>query len=156
MTNQEAIEMLTAKAECIRREASGIDVDCNHRNCDECDLCYKQGTMGDQMEALGVAVSALQAQDLQPTCNQLATDCISRQAAIDRINKQREHLQPDVYPQDEIGDAAYRICAELIERLSSAQPEDCDTCKHGYFGDDQCERCRVRYPSHYERRTDEV
>jgi hypothetical protein len=78
MTNQEAIEMLTAKAECIRREASGIDVDCNHRNCDECDLCYKQGTMGDQMEALGVAISALQAQDLQPTCNNLATDAISR------------------------------------------------------------------------------
>ena len=32
--------------------------------------------------------------------------------------------------------------------------EDCDTCKHGYFGDAQCERCRVRYPSHYERRTE--
>ena len=32
------------------------------------------------------------------------------------------------------------------------QPEeDCDTCKHGYFGDRQCDNCRVRYPSHYER-----
>ena len=50
-------------------------------------------------------------------------DLISRQAAIDRINKQREHLQPDIYPQDKIGDAAYRICAEFIERLPSAQPE---------------------------------
>jgi CCR4-NOT transcriptional regulation complex NOT5 subunit len=49
-------------------------------------------------------------------------DLISRQAAIDRINKQREHLQPDVYPQDKIGDAAYRICSEFIERLPSAQP----------------------------------
>ena len=64
MTNQEAIEMLIAKAECTRRDSSGIDVDCNLRNCDECDLCYKQGTMGDQMEALGVAISALQAQDV--------------------------------------------------------------------------------------------
>ena len=35
----------------------------------------------------------------------------------------REHLQPDIYPQDKIGDAAYRICAEFIERLPSAQPE---------------------------------
>ena len=26
-------------------------------------------------------------QNLQPTCNQLATDCISRQAVLDRINK---------------------------------------------------------------------
>jgi hypothetical protein len=40
----------------------------------------------------------------------------------------------------------------------SAQPEpeeDCDTCKHGYFGDRQCDNCRVRYPSHYEREEDE-
>ena len=51
------------------------------------------------------------------------SDLISRQATIDRINKQREHLQPDIYPQDEIGDAAYRICAEFIARLPSAQPE---------------------------------
>ena len=49
------------------------------------------------------------------------SDLISRQAAIDRINKQREHLQLDVYPQDEIGDAAYRICSEFIERLPSAE-----------------------------------
>ena len=26
-----------------------------------------------------------------------------------------------------------------------------DTCKHGYFGGRQCDNCRVRYPSHYER-----
>ena len=61
--------------------------------------------------------------------------------------------------------AIYEICnepvawlmraAREIEKLPSAQPEDCDTCKHGYFGDEQCERCRVRYPSHYERRIDE-
>ena len=50
-------------------------------------------------------------------------ELISRQVAIDRINTQREHLEPDVYPQDKIGDAAYRICAEFIERLPSAQPE---------------------------------
>ena len=49
-------------------------------------------------------------------------DLISRRAVIDRINKQIEHLRPDIYPQDEIGDAAYRICAEFIERLPSAQP----------------------------------
>ena len=43
-----------------------------------------------------------------------------------------------------------------IMRFPSAQPEeDCDTCIHGYFGDSQCDNCRVGYPSHYERRTDE-
>lgn len=36
------------------------------------------------------------------------------------------------------------------------QPEeDCNTCVHGYFGDSQCFNCRVSYPSHYERITDE-
>lgn len=40
------------------------------------------------------------------------------------------------------------------EQLPSVQPEDCDTCKHGYFGDGKCDYCRERYPSHYERRTD--
>jgi len=98
MTPEETIKILTAKAECMRRETSGIDIDCNYRNCDECDLCYKQGTTSDQMEALRVAISALQAQELsetqktldtislQPTCNQLATDTISRQEAIDDEN----------------------------------------------------------------------
>jgi hypothetical protein len=68
------------------------------------------------------------------------SDLISRQAAIGRINKQREHLQPGIYPQDEIGDAAYRICAEFIERLPSAQPEIiwCKDCKH-WDGVDTCD-----------------
>lgn len=39
--------------------------------------------------------------------------------------------------------------------LPSAESETCDTCKHGYFGDTQCDNCRVRYPNHYERRPDE-
>ena len=51
------------------------------------------------------------------------SDLIDRQAAIDRINKQREHLQPNIYEQDYIGDAAYKICAEFIERLPSTQPK---------------------------------
>ena len=50
-------------------------------------------------------------------------DLISRQAAIDRINKQREHLKPDIDERDAIGDAAYRVCAEFIERLPSAPPK---------------------------------
>ena len=62
MTNKEAIEILTAKAECIRREVSGTDFACNLRNCDECDLCYAQGTTGEQREALGMAIKAIEKQ----------------------------------------------------------------------------------------------
>lgn len=51
----------------------------------------------------------------------MSGDLISRQAAIDRINKQREHLNPALFEQDNIGDMAYRICAEFIGRLPSAE-----------------------------------
>ena len=68
MTNQEAIKMLTSKVECIRRETSGTDIDCNFHNCDDCELCYAQGTTGEQRKALNMAISALQAQDGGTTC----------------------------------------------------------------------------------------
>ena len=60
------------------------------------------------------------------------SDLISRQAVIDRINKQREHLHPDTDTRDFIGDYAYKICIEFIERMPSAQPDiiRCKDCKH--------------------------
>ena len=67
------------------------------------------------------------------------SDLISRQALCEYALNQKDK---SVTPND-------------IMRFPSAQPETCDTCKHGYFGDTQCDNCCVRYPSHYERRTDE-
>ena len=68
-------------------------------------------------------------------------DLISRQAAIDRINKQREHLKPDIDERDAVGDAAYRVCAEFIERLQSAHPDivRCKDCKYQRKGQNECE-----------------
>ena len=38
---------------------------------------------------------------------------------------------------------------------TTTEEEDCSTCKHGgYFGSEICNRCRVGYPSHYERRAE--
>ncbi len=62
MTNQEAIKRLTAKAECLRRDTSGIDVDCNSSNCINCEFCYEQGTREMQLKALTIAISALEKQ----------------------------------------------------------------------------------------------
>ena len=56
----EATNMLKAKLECLKRETSGTDFDCNNRNCDECSLCYEQGNMGEQKEALDMAIKALE------------------------------------------------------------------------------------------------
>ena len=76
-------------------------------------------------------------------CRAPEDDYISRQEAIDVCMKYNGQ-----------GYVWSCIMGDL-RKLPSAQPETCDTCKHGYFGDEQCNDCRVRFTSHYERRTDE-
>ena len=60
---------------------------------------------------------------------------VETQRVIDRINKQREGLNPDIFPQDKIGDSAYKICIEFIERM----PEEIVRCKD----------CKKRMPEGY-------
>ena len=60
MTRAEAIKMLTAKVECIKRYSSGINEDCNSPDCGECTLWYEQGNMGEQIEYLQMAIKALE------------------------------------------------------------------------------------------------
>ena len=60
MTNEQAKKLIKAKLECLKRETSGTDFDCNASNCDECPLCYEQGNMGEQKEALDLAIKALE------------------------------------------------------------------------------------------------
>lgn len=80
--------------------------------------------------------------DLQPTCNQFATDCISRQAAIElihsmypsapimRINRKRweEKYKPYIEAEKALG------------ILPSVQPEiiACGDCKHWICHDRRC------------------
>lgn len=63
MTIEEAKKMLKAKLECLKNETSGINYDCNMRLCDGCSLNYEQGNMGEQKEALELAIKALKATD---------------------------------------------------------------------------------------------
>ena len=60
MTNEEAKKMLKAKLECLKNETSRINYDCNMRLCDGCSLNYEQGNMGEQKEALDMAIKALE------------------------------------------------------------------------------------------------
>lgn len=60
MTRAEAIKMLTAKVECIKRYSSGINEDCNSPDCGECTLWYEQGNMGEQIEYLQMAIKTLE------------------------------------------------------------------------------------------------
>ena len=66
MTPQEAKKMLKAKLECLKNETSGINYDCNMRLCDGCSLNYEQGNMGEQKEALEMAIKALEQQRYKP------------------------------------------------------------------------------------------
>jgi hypothetical protein len=83
------------------------------------------------------------------------SDLIERQAAIDAIHEDADWLasqgsdwQVERMERDK----------SILRSLPSVQPqaeEDCDTCKHGFFGSRQCDNCRVRYPSHYERKEEQ-
>jgi hypothetical protein len=150
MTNEEAKKMLEAKLECMKRETSGTDIDCNYRNCDECSLCYEQGNMGEQKEALGMAIKALE----QQPCDEIhgstyggvswggtykpqqpCEDCISREEAI-----KHTHIE---YDDDGIGHRV--VYAEDIEALPSVTPtipEDEDNFDIGYncgYADAMCD-----------------
>lgn len=129
MTKQEAIKLLKAKLACMERESRGTDENCNKQNCMNCDLNYKQGTMGDQMEVLQMAIDVLD-KDIHVPCN----DTISRQAAIDVI----EHrLAEPAY--QHTGEDWYTgmNCAESeLYDLPPAQP-DIIRCRDCRFWQDQ-------------------
>ena len=133
MTNEQAKNMIKAKLECLKRETSGTDFDCNNSNCDECSLCYEQGNMGEQKEALDMAIKALEQQPCE--------DTISRQAAIETA-----HLPV-------IADAGYEVVRmDDILALPSAQPErTCVNCGRtmnngGWYADGRT-RCPIE--EHY-------
>ena len=87
--------------------------------------CYRK-LMRDSAELLSAQPN------LQPTCNQLATDAISRQAVLDMLNVSAELLRRALELTDVVGDGRvkYEMELELIEayisdvkELPSVQPE---------------------------------
>lgn len=78
MTNEDARKMLKAKLECLKRETSGTNIDCNRQNCDECNLCYEQGNMGEQKQALDIAIKALKDKGYEQGYADGFADCLER------------------------------------------------------------------------------
>lgn len=58
MTRKEAIEMMHSQLECITRSIAG----CNEV-CEECDLNYDQGNMGEHREYMRMAIRAMKTLD---------------------------------------------------------------------------------------------
>ena len=60
MTENEAIKMLKAKLTCMKLEAlSCIEKGCD-KDCECCEYNYAQGNMGEQKEALDIAIQSLE------------------------------------------------------------------------------------------------
>ena len=62
MTESEAIEKLRAYHKCQRLQVKGIYEDCNEKLCDNCDLCYAQGNIGEHIKSIEIAIQALEKQ----------------------------------------------------------------------------------------------
>ena len=60
MDNSEAVDKLRAYLKCQENKVKGINVMCNHNMCDDCDLCYMQGTTGEHLTSIELAIQALE------------------------------------------------------------------------------------------------
>lgn len=108
---------------------------------DLCDGCDRYGA-----SCVGEGCGKLEMPEVAKDTNVPNNDSISRQSAIDAVNNIMPTKEGFLEPSE--------VLCELMQ-LPPAQQETCDTCKYGYFGDGMCDYCRVKYQSHYERRTDE-
>lgn len=78
MTEREAVEKLKAYSKCQSLQVKGIYEDCNNERCDNCDLCYMQGTTGEHCEAIDIAIQALGKQiPKKPIFNHNLSDTLS-------------------------------------------------------------------------------
>ena len=62
MTESGAIEKLRAYHKCQSLQVKGIYEDCNEKLCDNCDLCYAQGNVGEHIKSIEIAIQALEKQ----------------------------------------------------------------------------------------------
>ena len=62
MTESEAIEKLRAYYDCQRLQLKSIYEDCNDELCDSCNLCYAQGTTGEHIKSIEIAIQSLEKQ----------------------------------------------------------------------------------------------
>ena len=62
MKESEAIEKLRAYYNCQRLQLKSIYEDCNDELCDSCNLCYAQGTTGEHIKSIEIAIQALEKQ----------------------------------------------------------------------------------------------
>ena len=111
------------------------------------------GTFADRIKAL----PSIQT-DLQPTCNNLATDAISRQATIEamegvdwyHINENGQLTHGANSMKDEPLYKAEDVY-KVLNDMPSAQSDSCNGCKwENAFGYGECDHCKRSYNDMYE------
>lgn len=63
ITENEAKAILEASIECYRRQNKVPYEEQCHEDCDNCNLCYAQGTAREQLEAFSIAIKTLEKQE---------------------------------------------------------------------------------------------
>lgn len=125
----------------------------------EADIDETMKRLRDARVTIPLSVQPEIATNLQPTCNQLATDCISRQAAIEKVRQLNAVVSPisdDVLLVDKA-----EAMTELMV-MPSAEPDiiACGDCKHWICHDRRCGYWNhgvkpLDWCCHGERKTDE-
>ena len=59
MDERDALFKLEAYLKCQKSQLKGIYENCNEEKCNDCDLCYAQGTIGEHIESVELAIKAL-------------------------------------------------------------------------------------------------
>ena len=59
MDKRDALEKLQAYCKCQKMQVKCNYEECNDSMCDECDLCYMQGTIGEHIESIETAIKAI-------------------------------------------------------------------------------------------------
>ena len=62
MDERDALYKLVAYLKCQKSQVKGIYENCNEEKCNNCDLCYMQGTIGEHIESIELAIKALEDQ----------------------------------------------------------------------------------------------
>ncbi len=96
------------------------------------------GTTEQTHEAVAMAVKALSAlpsaqPNLQPTCNQLATDCISRQALSDAMYHEAFEKDTDMQKWDSGCWIRYKLFENVLRGIPSADVVEVVRCKDCKF-----------------------
>ena len=82
MTENEAIEKLHAYLECESRRAEIVS--CNE-SCDDCELCYMQGTGSEHIESVETAIKALEeVQQYRQICT--VEECLRNKDFLDFLS----------------------------------------------------------------------